>query len=138
MKNRYIIKTWEVPGVKVPKPNERILKVLFSPFVGNKQLTLLISLVDPNSTTGLHDHDVDEYMYVVSGHGIAINLEENIEVEVHPDMLVYAPAKTKHEMKNTSDETLKLVCIYVPPLKPVEQSQLWEAERKAETYFSEK
>jgi len=129
------IKIWEVPGVTVPKPNERVLKVLFSPNVGNKELTLLVSLIYPHSTTGLHTHDVDEYMYIASGHGVAIS-EDGEEVEVHPDMLVYAPAGVKHEMKNTGDETLKLICVYVPALKA--SGYFEEAEKKAKEFLSDK
>ena len=58
------------------------------------------------------------------------------EVEVHPDMLVYAPAGVKHEMKNTSDETLKLICVYVPALKA--SGYFEEAEKKAKEFLSDK
>jgi len=107
---------WEALGIKVPPPNERILKVILSPEVtGTKNLTLLISIVSPHSTTGLHTHESDEIMYVVTGNGQSTMGDDKVAIQ--PDMIIHAPAGVKHELKNTGDETLKLVCFYYPPLK---------------------
>jgi len=130
-----VIKTWEIPGVTVPKPNERTLKVIFSPEVNNKNFIMLLSLIYPQGSTGLHTHEVDEYMYVVSGHGKAF-CEGEEETEIHPDTIVYAPAGKKHEIRNTGDETIKLVCVYVPAFKT--SGYLKEAEAKAKEFFSSK
>ncbi|MFQ6077027.1 MAG: cupin domain-containing protein [Candidatus Bathyarchaeia archaeon] len=112
-----IKKVWKVPGARVPPPNERTLKVLASPEVTKTEnLTLLLSLISPGSTTGSHTHDVDEFMYMVSGRG-----EGTVEGEVFPltpDVLLFAPAGAGHEIKNTGDETLKIFCVFTPPLKP--------------------
>lgn len=111
-----IVKVWAVPGVKVPPPNERLLKLLMSPELGNTdKLTALASLIPPNGTTGVHTHDVDEFMYVASGRGI--HLSEDKEFPLEPDMIIYAPAGTSHEVRNTGDEMIKLICFFVPPLK---------------------
>jgi mannose-6-phosphate isomerase-like protein (cupin superfamily) len=112
-----LYKVWETPGVKVPPPNERVLKVILSPEVtGTKNLSLLISIISPHYTTGLHTHDQDEIMYVATGNGESIIGE--VREPVTSDMIIHAPAGVTHEVKNTGDETLKLVCFYSPPLKP--------------------
>ncbi|MGQ9631850.1 MAG: hypothetical protein ACUVXI_16300 [bacterium] len=50
-----VINIPEVPGAKVPKPNERALKVLMSPEIGNSEdATILVSIISPGSTTGSH------------------------------------------------------------------------------------
>lgn len=114
-----IVKVWEVKGYKVPPPTERTLKMLFSPELGNAdKVTVLASLIPPGGTTGLHTHDVDEIIYIASGRGI--HVEGDKEHPVEPDMVLYAPAKAAHEIRNTSDETIKLICVFVPPLKPSE------------------
>jgi len=113
-----IFKCWEIPGVKVPAPNERVLTVIMSPEVTNtKQLTLLTSIISPGYTTGTHKHDVDEFMYVATGRGEFI--EEGQGKPFEPDSLLFGPANKEHEVKNTGKETLKLICFYSPPLKPV-------------------
>ena len=112
-----VIKDSEITGVKVPMPNERVLKVLMCPELGNtKDATVLVSIISPGSTTGLHTHDVDEYMYVVTGRGKSI--EGGKVSEVDADSVIFAPEGFEHEVKNTSEETLKLFCVYVPALKP--------------------
>jgi len=111
-----IYKVWETPGAAVPPPNERVLKVILSPEVtGTKELTLLVSIIRPCSTTGVHTHDQDETMYVATG--IGEMLEGERRAWVQPDMVLVAPAGVSHEVKNTGDETLKLICFFSPPLK---------------------
>jgi len=112
-----LIEVWKVPGVKVPLPNERVLRVLMSPEVtGTGNLTLLVSLISPHSSTGLHAHDVDEFMYIVTGRGESHCGGERSEVQ--SDVLFYAPSKVEHEVRNTGDETMKLFCVFNPPMKP--------------------
>lgn len=112
-----VLQVKDVKGVKVPMPNERVLKVMASPELGaGSDLTVLISIISPGGGTGLHTHSVDEYMYVATGRGQSI-CEGEIE-EVIPDSLIFAPKDIEHEIKNTGDETLKLFCVYVPALKP--------------------
>lgn len=111
------IKGWQVPGVEVPPPNKRFLKVVMSPEVtGTQQLTLLYSIIGPGYTTGVHTHDVDEFQYVATGRGESTVGEEKSLVEM--DTVIHAPAGVSHEVRNTGDETLKLICFFVPPLKP--------------------
>ena len=107
---------WEIDGVKVPKPNERVLKIVMSPeTTGTKELTLLISIISPNSTTGSHTHDVDEIMYIAHGRGLFISGGERVSIQT--DQVVYAAKGQVHEVKNTSEETLKLICVFYPPIK---------------------
>jgi len=112
-----IYRVWETPGVTVPPPNERVLKVILSPEVtGTKDLTLLISIIKPYSTTGVHTHNQDEIMYVATGMGEMLESEKRTRVQ--PDMVLVASTGVSHEVKNTGDETLKLICFFSPPLKP--------------------
>ena len=113
-----VLQVNDIKGVKVPMPNERVLKVMASPELGaGSDLTVLVSIISPGGGTGLHTHAVDEYMYVAIGRGQSI-CEGKIE-EVVPDSLIFAPKDVEHEIKNTGDESLKLFCVYVPALKPV-------------------
>lgn len=112
-----IKRVFNVPGVKAPQPNERILKVLMSPELGNaKDLTILVSIIPPGSTTGLHIHDGDEYMYVASGRGESIENGQAFAIE--PDSLIFAAGGEEHGIVNTGVESLKLFCIFCPALKP--------------------
>ena len=112
-----IKKVFNVPGVKAPQPNERILKVLMSPELGNaKDLTILVSIIPSGSTTGLHTHEGDEYMYVASGRGESI--EKGQVSSIEPDSLIFASGGEEHGIRNTGVESIKLFCIFCPALKP--------------------
>lgn len=127
-----IVETEDIPGVKVPKPNERVLKVVMSPEIGNyDRLTVLISIISPENTTGCHTHGSDEIMYVATGRGEGIVADETKKIGM--SSMIYAAAGVKHEVKNTGEETLKLICFYAPPLKPAGYFQ--EATNKARKYF---
>lgn len=128
----YFIDAMAVSGFKVPSPHERVLKVIVSPELGGSEdLTVLLSIIRPNNTTGMHTHDSTEIMYVVNGRGIAIVGDEKREIKT--DIVLIAPRGVPHEVKNTGDETLKIVCFYVPALKP--EGNYKEAINKAKQYF---
>ncbi|MBS7609184.1 cupin domain-containing protein [Candidatus Bathyarchaeota archaeon] len=123
-----VVRGWEVQGVKVPMPFERVLKILVSPEVGNSEhTTILFSIISPGSTTGLHRHEEsEECMYVVSGRGCYKVAGKEISFE--PDSILIAKKGEEHEIRNLSDETMKLVAIFAPPLKP--SGYIEEALRK--------
>lgn len=113
-----VVNTREVRGVMVPKPYERLLKVCMSPEDGrSKDFTLLVSIISPSSGTNYHSHEESgELIYVVSGYGKAT--VEGKEFDVGADTAIYAPLGVRHMIRNDSDETMKLVCVFVPPLPP--------------------
>lgn len=128
----YIFDGMEIPGAKVPTPHERLLKILMSPELGNSdKITLLFSIISPWNSTGPHTHSSDEIMYVASGRGEARVRDE--KKELCKDFIIFAPRLVEHELKNTGDETLKLICIYVPPLKPTGYFE--EAIKKAKEHL---
>jgi len=113
----FVVDSMSIPGVKVPVPNERVLKIVMSPELGNhKEITLLLSVISPHSKTGLHTHDSDEIMYVATGEGES-TIDGKTE-KIRPNTVIFAPKSVQHEIRSTSDESLKLVCLYIPPLKP--------------------
>lgn len=122
-----------VPGVKVPEPNERVLKILLSPELENTgDFTLLYSIISPKNSTGIHIHESDEIMCVITGRGTGIVQGE--ESKLREGMIVFAPKGIKHGITNTGDETLKLVCFYLPSLKPSGYfAEAVEAAKKAKS-----
>ncbi len=117
MPRKHIIKGMEVAGVQVPPPNERNLKVLFAPELGNTdKFTMLFSILNPEGTTGAHTHDSDEVMYVAASRGEGKVGGERSELS--RDTVIFAPKLVEHSITNLEEEPLKLICFYVPPLKP--------------------
>ena len=114
---KQVFNGWEFPAAKADPPNIRFLKVIMCPELnGYKEATILFSHIPPGSTTGMHTHPGDEIMYVV-GRGEGQVGDEVSELQT--DSVIYAPKGIKHECRNTSEtETLKLFCVFIPPLEP--------------------
>ena len=103
--------------MEVPQPNERVLKVLISrESTETKNLTLLVPPLSPDSSTGLHVHDADEFMYVVTGREEGRCGQERSEIQV--DILFCAPAGARREVRNTGEETMKLFRVFRPLVMP--------------------
>lgn len=124
-------RAWEVQGSKVDPPYERGLKVIFSPDADEVgDLTLLISTVYPRGgKTALHTHEASgELMYFMTGRGYAIFEGETFPVE--PDVAFYAPPGREHQVVNTGDETMKIICVFTPALPPEYIRQARDAAAK--------
>jgi mannose-6-phosphate isomerase-like protein (cupin superfamily) len=118
--SKWICKGWELPSVKTDPPVERFIKMIHSPEANDyKNATVLLAHIPPGSTTSKHAHpDSDEIMYFL-GRGEATLGDEKVKIE--NDLVVLAPKGVEHEARNTSDtETLKVFCVFIPPLKPTE------------------
>ncbi len=122
---------WKFPSAKVGPPNERYAKLITCPeTTGYESATVLLSYVPVGSTTGMHTHpDSDEIIHCV-GRGEGIVDGEKTKVET--DSVIVAPKGVEHECRNISDtETLKLFCVFLPPIKLNEvQTQLAQKTKK--------
>lgn len=108
-----VVKCWEEPGVTIPAPYVRHIKVFFAPDKNNvPEMTFTHALLYPNSRTDYHTHDKPELIQIISGHGIAICDGE--ETQIGPDMALYVRAGEMHQVINTGEETLKLATVFVP------------------------
>lgn len=114
--SKHVFNGWKYPSVQANPPNARFLKIIMSPEVnGYKEATVLFSHIPPGSSTGKHTHTSDEIMYVI-GRGESLVGKEVTNLET--DSVIFAPRGLEHECRNTSEtETMKLFCVYIPPLK---------------------
>jgi mannose-6-phosphate isomerase-like protein (cupin superfamily) len=92
--------------------NDNFRKVVCT---GEYAQVVLMSL-QPGEEIGEETHDVDQMLCFVEGEGEAI-LEGRVSA-VHEKDLVFVPAGTKHNFRNTSTDGWKLYSIYAPPEHP--------------------
>ena len=114
---KWVYNGWEFPSVKAEPPKERYLKLIACPeTTGYDTATVLFSHIPSGSATGMHTHpDSDEIMYCVGRGECTIDGEK---VKLETDSVIVVPKGVEHECRNTSEtETLKLFCVYLPPLK---------------------
>ena len=108
-----IVKAWEEKGVIIPKPYARHIKVLFAPDKNDvKELQFAQAIIYPGSSTDYHVHDRMEMMYILCGRGVFVCDGKEYPLEAEVAML--AEEGEKHQIKNTGDETLKLIAVFVP------------------------
>jgi len=134
--SQWVYKGWEFPWAKPEPPRERYLKLIACPeTTGYEKATVLFSHIPPGSATGMHTHpDSDEIMYLIGrGECIMDGQKEKLET----DSVIFAPMGVEHECRNTSEtETLKIFCVYIPPLKLSEL--LVELAKKTKEYLAGK
>ena len=110
-----IVKAWEEPGVKIPAPFSRTIKVFLAPDKhGVEELTFTFALIDPGGMTDYHTHDRPELIFVVSGQGES--LCDGITYDLQADIILWVRAGEKHQIKNTGSEILKLATVFVPAI----------------------
>ena len=78
---------------------------------------LVVMSIPPGGEIGEETHDDgDQMLTFVSGSGEAV-LEGEAR-PVGPEDLVFVPAGTRHNFRNTADVDLKLYTVYAPPEHP--------------------
>ncbi len=103
---------WKHPGVK--STPERTIKMVVGPEVtGYQKCSAFFSLIPPGSSTGYHNHPSSDELMYVCGRGEAVTEEGVFPIET--DSVILAPQGSMHEVRNTSDETLKLFTVFIPP-----------------------
>lgn len=90
--------------------SEDFRQVLFT----GKRSQLVVMSIPPAGEIGEETHEhVEQTLYFQSGSGEAILNGETFPV--HPgDVFVVTPG-TKHNFKNTGNESLKVITVYAPP-----------------------
>jgi len=108
-----LVKAWEEPGVEIPAPYSRRIKVLFAPDKEEvEELTLSHVILPPKGRTDYHAHDRPEMIYVAEGEGICVH--EGEETRIVPDVAMWVPAGEKHQLINTAASDLKIITVFVP------------------------
>jgi mannose-6-phosphate isomerase-like protein (cupin superfamily) len=108
-----LVKAWEEPGVQIPAPYSRCVKVLFAPDKeGVEELTFSHAILPPGGRTDYHMHDRPELIYVVTGQGLCVH--EGSETPIVPDVAMWVVAGERHQIINTGADPLKLATVFVP------------------------
>ncbi len=91
---------------------------------GAKHFSLLVNTMKAGIVGDPHKHTVEHCWYVLSGKGTMIIGSETFPVE--PNMAVFAPANTLHQIIVGPDEDLTFVVVYAPPGPEQQLKQLGE------------
>jgi len=106
-------------SVEIPEPFKRVVRVIFAPDRENvRELNLISAIIHPYSSTDYRPRDRTELIYIVSGRGVFVCNDKEYPIE--PDTAILVEKGDKIQVKNTHEETLKLVSVYVQPFKAEE------------------
>jgi len=95
---------------RLAKDNTNFRHVLYT---GTYSQLVLMSLA-PGEDIGEEIHpNTDQMLFVADGEGLATVDGSSYEIEKHA--VVCVPAGSRHNIKNTGDEDLKLYTMYAPP-----------------------
>ena len=115
-----IVHESKAPGMNVPAPFERTLKVLLSPAIhpGLTSMAVGLTILPPRGRSDDHEHVEGEMFYVVSGKGRIKVGEETAEVT--PGTAVWGPPGINHQLVNNSNAALKILWVLSPPGREAE------------------
>ncbi len=109
-----VVKASEEPGIQVPPPYARSIKVLFAPDRrGVEELMFSVVLIDAGSQTDFHVHDRPELIYVISGSVVCLCGAD--EVPITAETALYVRPGEWHQLRATTDDALRLATAFVPP-----------------------
>ncbi|CAN5209249.1 cupin domain-containing protein [soil metagenome] len=96
--------------IDIVKKNDFFRKEVIT---GNNSQVVVMS-IPAGGDIGEETHpSIDQTFFFVQGHGSAIINGKSSDIA--PNHLIFVPAGTKHNFKNTGTEALKLFTIYAPP-----------------------
>ena len=109
-----LVNSWEVDFLPTPAPYERHRQVLFSSKLQGRTTAAIGTVtIPPGGQSDPHIHEnSDEFWIITKGHG-RISVDGNV-VDIEPDVVVCAPATSKHQIINTGKETLHAYWIITP------------------------
>ena len=107
---------WDLPVREIPPPYARNVRVLYHPQLDPEVIggvSMQHAIIHPFSSTDNHVHEYSgEILYCLSGRGQASLCDEIFKFE--PDTVFYAPPGVPHQVRNQSDESMKLITVFAP------------------------
>jgi mannose-6-phosphate isomerase-like protein (cupin superfamily) len=105
----------QVEGTSFDPPYRRTIKHLHTPWgTGATYLWMGMSEIPPSSESNPHIHaEQEESFFVHSGHGEVV--VDGVAVPVRPGSLVVIAPGELHQLRNTGDSVLRVLCSVAPP-----------------------
>ncbi len=100
---------FEVDLAAAARTNEWFRSVLFT----GEHAQVVVMALEPHEAIGEEVHDVDQLFVMVDSHGEAVL--NGAARSLEPGELLYVPAGTRHDIRNTGEASMKLLTLYAPP-----------------------
>jgi len=80
----------------------------------DNDMQLVLMSIPPNEEIGTEVHETTQFIRIEDGTGLAIL--NDFEYELNPNIALFIPAGTQHNIINTGNKPLKLYTLYGKPL----------------------
>ena len=110
-----IVDEKNAPGIEVPEPYKRELKVLLSPALhtGLDLIAAGLTILPEGGMSDEHAHEEGEMFYVVTGKGmVKVGSEEE---KLSEGKAVWVEPQKSHQLINNGKNTLKVLWVLSPP-----------------------
>lgn len=107
----------ENEGILLELTGRTMIRMITGELVEANRLSVVVDYVHPRAAIlPCHSHSAEEAVYVVEGNG-----EYWIDGErgrFGSGEVVWFAKGCKHMIRNTSEKTMKIVCVFSPPMSP--------------------
>lgn len=107
--------------------NGNFRKVLYT----GKHSQLVVMSLLPGEEIGAEVHDVDQFLRIEHGEGVAIL--DGVEYQVGDDWAIVVPAGAMHNVINRGSEPMKLYTIYSPAEHKLDTVHATKSDAEADT-----
>jgi mannose-6-phosphate isomerase-like protein (cupin superfamily) len=102
------------PGIDVPEPNRRTLKVLLSPLLheGLHSIASGLTILPPGGQSDLHAHAEGEMFYILEGRCMIVVGDEKEDLD--PGTAAWGPPTVPHQLVNREDKPCRILWVISP------------------------
>ncbi|MFO0702740.1 MAG: cupin domain-containing protein [Candidatus Andersenbacteria bacterium] len=94
---------------QLSEQNANFRRVLYTA----KHMQLVVMSIPPGGDIGEEVHQLDQFLRFETGSGVAVL--DGVEHTIGAGFAVVVPAGTRHNIRNTGSDDLKLYTVYAPP-----------------------
>ena len=97
--------------VPVTEPMKGLSKrVAIGPEIGASNFVMRIFEMQPGYASPYHSHPWEHEIYVIEGHGAAVN-DEGKKATIQKGEVIFIPPDERHSLENTGSVSLQFICL---------------------------
>lgn len=110
MKVQHYSSVAPIPVEEIEEATQSLtIRRVISDVDGATNFTMDIFEIGPGGYSAYHDHPWEHEVFVIRGDGVVVGAQA--ETSFSTGDVIFIPANEPHQLRNTSDETIELVCL---------------------------
>jgi len=131
MSEPFVVQPEDVESFDVPHHEDTQARELINPERGSEEVVFRLTSMEPGGQDHWHAHDGSEQLIFVRSGEAEIRIsqpDDEDDQETHDlqsESFVFLPRNAYHQVKNTGEETLELIVMWIPPYDSLDE---WDPE----------